>query len=83
MLSESVQELEIENQAMKKELEELHKRLSEKPQHPKDCAHCKFYLQHYVKVGSVYRETHCGHCTHGISKTRKPNDKCSYFEEGI
>lgn len=80
MLSASVQRLETENRKMKEELKELREKLQE---NPRDCEHCKYYIQHYIRVKGVYRETHCGNCTHGISKTRKPNDKCNYFEEGI
>jgi hypothetical protein len=31
----------------------------------KPCKACKYYLIHYVLIGSVYVETDCAHCAKG------------------
>lgn len=46
------------------------------------CANCKYYLQHYIKVGYTYTVTDCGHCVYPRIKHRGMNQTCKYFTEG-
>ena len=81
MLSAEIRKLENENMALKDTLEMMQRSLAKKEElKPKACEHCKFYMQHYVKVGTVYVKTYCGHCTHGRKKERTPSDTCKYYE---
>lgn len=82
MLSVDVKRLENENAALRETLKVMQKQFSEQQLKPKACEYCKFYIQHYVKVGGSYTKTHCGHCTHGRVKGKKPSDTCQYFELG-
>ena len=82
MLAQDVRNLENENYRLKEALGELRKTVSSQADKPMSCEYCRFYLQHYIKTGGQYRETHCGHCTHGQCKKRKPTDSCKYFELG-
>lgn len=69
MLSAEIRKLENENEALRDTLEMMQKSLAKKEElKPKACEHCKFYMQHYIKVGTVYQKTYCGHCTHGRKK---------------
>lgn len=83
MLSNDVRQLENENHRLREALSSMEKKLGEENIKPKACECCKFYIQHYVKIGERYAETYCGHCTHGRVKERKPKDTCKYFELGI
>lgn len=78
-LVQDVRELENENYKLKEALKQC---VAEQVNKPMSCGFCKFYIQHYIKLGSQYRETNCGHCTHGQCKKRKPGDSCKYFELG-
>ena len=82
MLSSEVRRLEDENCRLREALASMQKKFDGEPLKPKACEYCKFYIQHYVKVGGQYSETYCGHCTHGRVKDRKPKDSCKYFEAG-
>lgn len=82
MLAQEVRELERENILLKEAVETMRRQFDSEPEKPKACAYCKFYIQHWVKVDGHYKETHCGHCTHGRCKERKPKDSCKYFELG-
>lgn len=82
MISIEVQKLEQENEALKMEVEKYKAELGRELSKPKDCEHCQFYIQHYVRVGNSYGKTYCGHCVHGRTKNRKPEDTCQYFKFG-
>jgi len=85
MLAQEVRNLENENEVLKKSLEKLRTDFKKDGSKPMACEHCKFYIQHYVRSNSHcsgYIATHCGHCTHGQCKKRKPDDSCKYFELG-
>ena len=82
MLSVDVRKLEDENKRLKEAIKQMEVKFEEEQLKPKSCEFCKFYIQHYVKVEGKYLMTHCGHCTHGKVKDRKPKDSCEYFELG-
>ena len=82
MLSTEVRRLESENAALKEAVEAMKKQFGEDQVKPKACELCQYYLQHYVYTEGRYTKTHCGHCTHGRVKDRKPDDTCKYFEVG-
>lgn len=82
MLSNDVRKLEDENIKLKRALAALETKFATEQNKPRACEYCKFYIQHYMKVGDCYYETNCGHCTQGRPKGRKPNDTCKYYELG-
>lgn len=80
MLAQEVRNLENENAALRETIKVMQKQFADKQPKPKACEYCRFYIQHYVKMGCSYGKTHCGHCTHGRIKDRKPDNTCEYFE---
>lgn len=82
MLAQDVKNLENENYRLKETIKVMQSKFDEEELKPKACEYCKFYIQHYIKVGGNYSQTYCGHCTHGRVKDRKPSDTCKYFEFG-
>ena len=83
MLAQEVRKLENENAALRKMIKDLETNINESETKPMACKHCKYYIQHYVFFLGEYSETHCGHCTHGRCKERRPDTKsCEYFEFG-
>ena len=85
MISEKVQELELEN----KQLRTLILRQQENIPQPKDCEHCKHYIQHYGRTGyGQYYRIYMGHCTCGVPAGKRkgkskpiPEDTCLCFEK--
>lgn len=50
----------------------------------KQCKHCQYYLQHLVLKERKLFRIHCGHCTLGKTKQRKPNTKaCEAYIPGL
>ena len=84
MLSNEVERLENQNRKLRAAIEILQAKFQEDESvaKPMACEYCKFYLRHYVKLGSRFARTGCGHCVHGRTKHRKPKDSCEYFELG-
>jgi len=81
MLSQEIAKLEDLNEALLKENTELRKLLGTEPEKPMHCEACMFFRQHYIKISTYYVKTYAGHCTHGRTKNRKPEDKnCQYFQ---
>ena len=84
MLSQEIANLESENQRLKAQLA----RMGESIQKPKNCASCKYYVQHYMRVSGGYYPLHFGHCVCGVPiKERKgkkepiASNTCLCFEE--
>lgn len=45
------------------------------------CADCKYYLEHYIKVGKAYQKFCLGHCISIRSKQRQAGDRiCKHFK---
>ena len=83
MLSREIRELENENYVLKEAMKELEKKFEGKAPKPMACEYCMYYIQHYTKnVRGQFISTHCGTCTHGRAKKRKPDETCQYFELG-
>ncbi len=81
MLSQEIRKMEQENEALKEIVEKLKK--SEERKNTRACESCRFYYQHYIKLGySTYAKTYCGHCVHGRVREKKPDGLCNYFEPG-
>ena len=82
MLSQEIMKMEQENEALKEIVAKL-KRTEEGKREPRTCEHCRFFYQHYIKIGySTYAKTYCGHCVHGRVREKKPDKFCDYFEPG-
>jgi len=85
MLSSQIMELESEN----RQLRELLQRLNEDISKPKDCGHCRHYVQHYARNGyNDFHIVYMGHCTCGVPINKRkgkkypaPDDTCMCFEE--
>ncbi|MBP8856160.1 MAG: hypothetical protein KBG54_06620 [Oscillospiraceae bacterium] len=46
------------------------------------CKNCRFYRQHYIKLGRQYREIHYGHCVHPRLKKREALQKaCAQYQQ--
>lgn len=82
MLSTDVRRLENENASLREALKMMKTQFATEQSKPRACEYCKFFIQHYVRLGNSYDKTYCGHCTHGNCKKRKPDDTCKYFEVG-
>lgn len=83
MLAEDVLKMEKDNRRLRDENAKLREVLGMDLPKPMDCEHCRFFIQHYVRVGLQYAKTYAGHCGHGRIKDRKPDEKgCKYFEAG-
>ena len=81
MIAENVLKLEQNYIRIQEENARLRRALGEDLPKPMDCEHCRFFIQHYVRVGLQYAKTYAGHCVHGRNKNRKPDEKgCKYFE---
>ena len=81
MLAENVLKMEQNYIRIQEENARLRRALGEDLPKPMDCEHCRFFIQHYVRVGLQYAKTYAGHCGHGRIKDRKPDEKgCKYFE---
>lgn len=81
MLSNQIRQLEEENQRLKKKLAFIEGR--EDIDKKEMCRNCEFFVQHYVKFGSGYIATACGHCVQGKNpKGRTPENICQYFKLG-
>lgn len=86
MLSQKVQELELQNRRMAVIIEDITK--SNVPK-PKNCENCKHYIQHYYRTEyGAYYKLYTGHCICGVpTKKRKgkknptPEDTCLCYEE--
>ncbi len=71
MLSSEILKLETENQ----ELKEMLRILSKDTSKPKDCRHCKYYIQYYCRDNhGNFRTIYAGHCICGVP-SRKRNGK--------
>lgn len=93
MLSREISKLEQENITLKRELEELRRKMeNNEVAKPRSCQYCRNYIQHYIKGGAASTKEYipicAGHCTCGVpvSKGRKknprPDETCPYFELG-
>ena len=83
MLAENVLKMEQNYIRIQEENARLRRALGEDLPKPMDCEHCRFFIQHYVRVGLQYAKTYAGHCGNGRVKDRKPDDKGGkYFEAG-
>lgn len=93
MLSTEIQKLEKENFVLRKELQELKKKMDENQiPKPRSCQYCRNFMQHYIKGNGIFTKEYipiyAGHCTCGapVSKGKKrnpkPDDSCPYFELG-
>ncbi len=80
MLAENVLKMEKDNKRLRDENEKLREVLGMDLPKPMDCEHCRFFIQHYVRVGLQYVKTYAGHCGHGRMKSKKPDERCKYFE---
>lgn len=86
MLSQKVQELELENQRLATLLSDLIK--SDIPK-PKDCEHCQHYIRHYIRdKHGTFHGLYEGHCACGVPAGKRkgktcpsPEDTCLCFEE--
>ena len=86
MLSDKVQELELENKRLAVIIEDITKSGVPKP---KNCENCKYYKQHYCRDGyGTYYKVYTGFCTCGVpAKKRKgkasptPEETCLCFEK--
>lgn len=83
-ISYQVAELEKENLKLKEQVCLLYAALEKEPERkPKHCHQCMHFVKHYVRrENGNFTETHLGHCTHGIMKSRKQDDTCKYFSFG-
>lgn len=46
------------------------------------CVKCKYFRQHYVKMGYRYATANCGHCIYPRLKHRTPQHKaCGHYKE--
>lgn len=80
MLAENVLEMEKDNERLRHENAKLREVLGTDLPKPMNCEACRFYIQHYVKVGFQYAKTYAGHCVHGRVRDKKPDEKgCKYF----
>lgn len=79
MLAENVLEMEKDNKRLRDENARLRQVLGMDLLKPTDCEHCRFFIQHYVRVGLQYTKTYAGHCVHGRFRDRKPDEGCKYF----
>ncbi|MCI9080598.1 MAG: hypothetical protein HFH68_17110 [Lachnospiraceae bacterium] len=86
MLSQKVQELELENKRLKIIIEDITK--SDAPK-PKNCEGCEHYRQYYCrdKYGTYYK-MYTGHCACGVTAGKRkgkthpsPEDTCLCYEE--
>ena len=83
MLAENVLEMEKDNERLRHENAKLREVLGADLPKPMNCEACRFFIQHYVRVGLQYTKTYAGHCGHGRIRDKKPEDKnCKYFERG-
>lgn len=83
MIAENVLKMEQNYIRIQEENARLRTLLGEDLSKPMDCEHCRFFIQHYIRCGfKQYIKTYAGHCAHGRTKDRKPNDSCKYFEAG-
>ena len=84
MLAEDVRKLENENERLEEENRGLKILLGDELPKPMNCGNCKYFMQHYIKVGiRSYMETYAGHCIHGRIVNKRPDGKtCKYFEQG-
>lgn len=82
MLSEKVRDLEQENHELKERLKTLEEMYGDGGTFPKDCKHCRNFIQHYIKCGAGYLPTNNGGCAAGGRiKKRKINDTCECFSK--
>ncbi len=86
MISEKVQELELENKRLAVIIADITK--SDVPK-LKDCEHCKHYRQHYCRneFGTYYK-VYSGFCVCGVPAGKRkgkgkptPEDTCLCFED--
>ncbi|MCM1112179.1 MAG: hypothetical protein NC399_02875 [Muribaculum sp.] len=80
MIADKVKELEVENIALKSQLEELQNICGNRAGLPKNCEYCSNFIQHYVKCGNGYAPTYSGHCVAGHrTRNRKTDETCKAF----
>ena len=80
MVAEKVQELEDENAILKAQVEELQELCGRGAGFPKNCRHCRNFIQHYIRCGDMYCPVSEGHCVAGNRvKGRKAGQTCSSF----
>ena len=80
MVAEKVQKLEDENAILKAQVEELQELCGRGAGFPKNCRHCRNFIQHYIRCGDMYCPVSEGHCVAGNRvKGRKAGQTCSSF----
>lgn len=80
MVADKVKELEQENIALKKQVEELQNICGINASVPMNCEYCSNFIQHYIRVEMQYSPIHAGHCTAGRRmRTKKTDDTCKSF----
>lgn len=82
MIAEDVRKLEEENSILKEQLKKLEEDYGVKAGLPKDCEHCKNFIQHYIRSGGGYYPTYDGHCVASgrvRSRLRGINESCRSF----
>lgn len=80
MISEKVRDLEMENDELKAQIMELKEMTGIKEPLPKDCEHCRNYMQHFAKQDGYFYPVYSGHCIAGNRiKTRNPEKTCKSF----
>jgi len=45
------------------------------------CSSCKYFIQHYAKIGLKIRAVNCGFCNTHSNKKKQKFDVCSYWED--
>lgn len=83
MLSDEIRKLEMENGRLKVTIEGMKEKFETERTKPMCCESCRYYIQHYTKLGRYYKQTNCGSCVQGNNKNRKSADSCKYFEFGV
>ncbi len=85
MLSSEVSKLEAENQKLK----EMLKIMGEDIPKPKDCRHCKNYIQYYCRdMHGNFHTIYAGHCICRVPARKRngkrnpaPEETCLCYEE--
>lgn len=80
MVAEKVRELENENATLKAQVAELQELCGGEASIPKDCGHCRNFVQHYIRCGDIYCPVYEGHCVAGNrTKGRMAGQTCRSF----
>ena len=79
-------QLKQENRVLNEAIDRLKEMLVEE-KIPKDCEHCRHFVQHYIKnIGGMYKTDYTalyyGHCVLGRSKRKNSEETCNRFTLG-